>query len=358
MLNQDSWDEALLGAEKKTTTLSPKTLLPGPNISKSLVPLAGLLLALTVASGFELVGKTNFSFTAMTWPSVPAVPKISLELPVDSLISSVAVTQVSAEKLGLQTLVGLKSVGQLLADGYQSLGEVSLTVLSQTSNLVSSEITAISNFGVEGLNEGSEKVIGSSLVVNQGLNVLATVAASESKEVLNSAGTLPKAGGLMAASVLASLGEWYDAAMAKLSWWGSNTRDFLIAYGGEIGVRWRNFLGRGNNTFPAVTTPVPVSLDDETKSDIKDIKSGVAEILKKLNSSSVPVNTGLPREGMVVVPKVGSATPASLKTKVSGMFSDQVNVSLDESGKAGVITPVFRRGPGDDYLFVLTPVTP
>lgn len=352
MLNRDSWDEALLGSEKKTPIPLIQTFLPGPTISKSLVPLAGLILALVAASGFELAGRVEVSKISFH------LPVESFSLPTNNLTATALGAQLAARQFSEITLGGVKSFGHLVWSGYQSLGEVSLTALSQTSNLVSSEFSALGHWGIKNINQGGDKVVQSSLIMNQGLNVLTTAAVGESKTVLNLVGELPKTGGLVAASALASVGDWYGAVAGQLAWWLANTRDFLFAYGQEIGTRWRNFFGRKDVTTPVANTPVMVTIDNETKADLKDIKLGIADILKKLNQSGAMSTGGLPSQGMVVVPKVGSATPESLRAKVGGMFSDQVNVALDESGKAGVITPVFRRGVGEDYLFVLTPITP
>lgn len=310
MLSKDAWDEALLGNQPNLREETPRALLPGPAISKSLIPLTGLLLALVVYSGVELSNKIS-------------LPASFPEVPLENLAASGAVAKDSflqlTNSLSSTAVDSLASSADLLTKGYGQLGAVGSSLTNKTIDGIEQEFTLINN--------------------------LAAAAA-----------VVPKNVGFMAASGVASVGDVYGSAVAQLNWWVSSARDFLVAYGQEIGNRWRSFVGRGDTTLPATSAmPVPVTLDDETKSDIKDIKSGVSEILRRLNQPSASVNTA-PNQGMVVVPQAGGSTASDLKAKVGSMFSDQVNVSFDETGQAGIITPVFRQGQGDDYLFVLTPI--
>ncbi len=118
-------------------------------------------------------------------------------------------------------------------------------------------------------------------------------------------------------------------------------------------TNWSRFFGR---EVVAPTIPTTDTGLTQLQSDIKDIKTGISEILRRLpaGGGTVSPNT-LPAQGVVVVP-AGSSTPQSLKDKVAEMFSDKVNVNVDPSGKAGVVTPIFRDHTGEDYIFVLTPV--
>jgi len=61
--------------------------------------------------------------------------------------------------------------------------------------------------------------------------------------------------------------------------------------------------------------------------------------------------------GLVVVPssKVEESTSTTI-ARIQRNFSDEVEVRPDESGVAGVITPVFKNHTGSDYVFVLVPV--
>lgn len=62
-------------------------------------------------------------------------------------------------------------------------------------------------------------------------------------------------------------------------------------------------------------------------------------------------------QGIAVVPSTGSsAADEAMKKKIRDSFSDEVVVKPDQSGTAGVITPVFRKAKGDDFVYVLVPV--
>lgn len=57
--------------------------------------------------------------------------------------------------------------------------------------------------------------------------------------------------------------------------------------------------------------------------------------------------------GIVVVPPDTSSTTLEY---IKNSFSDEVDVSLDDSGMTGKITPVFKDGTGDPYRFVVVPI--
>ncbi|MEK7641505.1 MAG: helix-turn-helix domain-containing protein [Patescibacteria group bacterium] len=66
-----------------------------------------------------------------------------------------------------------------------------------------------------------------------------------------------------------------------------------------------------------------------------------------------PPNPG----GLAIVPSSNSkAQDELIKQKIRGSFSDEVRVAPDESGTAGVITPVFKKATGDNFVYVLVPV--
>lgn len=61
-------------------------------------------------------------------------------------------------------------------------------------------------------------------------------------------------------------------------------------------------------------------------------------------------------QGLVVMPN----TPSNQQTveHIKSSFSDKVGVSENPDGVSGVITPVFQKVSGDEYLYVLVPVKP
>ena len=61
--------------------------------------------------------------------------------------------------------------------------------------------------------------------------------------------------------------------------------------------------------------------------------------------------------GLAVAPSSGStATDEALKNDIRDSFSDPVNIDPDKSGTAGLITPVFRKATGKDFVYVMVPL--
>jgi hypothetical protein len=61
--------------------------------------------------------------------------------------------------------------------------------------------------------------------------------------------------------------------------------------------------------------------------------------------------------GLVVTPSQYSFHQNEIiKQNLRNPFSDEVNISPDSSGTAGVITPVFKESQGEDFLYVMVPV--
>jgi hypothetical protein len=63
-----------------------------------------------------------------------------------------------------------------------------------------------------------------------------------------------------------------------------------------------------------------------------------------------------PSQGMVVVPTDEKTDRQAVVAKIKGSFSDEVTVEQSADGSNGVITPVFKKSKGDDYLYVLVPI--
>jgi hypothetical protein len=61
--------------------------------------------------------------------------------------------------------------------------------------------------------------------------------------------------------------------------------------------------------------------------------------------------------GLGIVPSTNSSSgDAVAKAKIINSFSDEVTVHADHSGTAGIITPVFKKTNGNDFVYVLVPV--
>lgn len=73
-----------------------------------------------------------------------------------------------------------------------------------------------------------------------------------------------------------------------------------------------------------------------------------------LNADGSSIDNQQSWNGMAVVPS-GTGDDAT-KDKIKNSFSDVVTVTPDQSGTAGVITPVFNKTSGDEFMYVLVPV--
>lgn len=100
---------------------------------------------------------------------------------------------------------------------------------------------------------------------------------------------------------------------------------------------------------------------------VGSITKGVRNIIAKISGKPVALNnnslnsntlnTESVSEGMVVVPHTGiSDEDNASKDKILRSFSDMVEVRSDDTGNAGVITPVFRESKGEDFMYVMVPV--
>jgi hypothetical protein len=130
---------------------------------------------------------------------------------------------------------------------------------------------------------------------------------------------------------------WQWSKVKVVSWWQGVVKS------------WQDFLaGFGSSSAPAL------QVDQEVKSDVKEIKQDVKSLIKAFNEQGVPVKN---QQGMVVVPSTGSAeSDATIKARIANMFSDPVQVQLDETKQSGVITPNFTTGDSSNYLFLLAPI--
>lgn len=150
--------------------------------------------------------------------------------------------------------------------------------------------------------------------------------------------------GVVAAQATAwwsQLNEWVQ------SLWGI-VRDRAAAIWG----RWQNFLAGDKSAV----LPGDGGVDAETKNDIREIKQDVKTLLNLFNQQSLRPSSRS-AEGLIVVPQSGSASgDAALRQNLADQFSDPVKVQVDETGKTGVITPVFRAPGEGNYIFLLAPL--
>ena len=142
------------------------------------------------------------------------------------------------------------------------------------------------------------------------------------------------------------------------------------------------FFGVGSGTYyfgsKAVVsvTPTLVHTSEVAKANISSVASSVFESFKSGYKSVVAfftsparlaINTDKPfgdvtvsevtPNGIVLTSSTGSNdSDDAMKQKIRGSFSDDVMISPDNSGTAGVITPVFKDTKGKDFIYVMVPV--
>lgn len=61
------------------------------------------------------------------------------------------------------------------------------------------------------------------------------------------------------------------------------------------------------------------------------------------------------REGLVVLPSGGIVSREAVIKFIKASFSDEVIVKPDEGGDSGVIQPIFKKGKGEEYIYVMVP---
>ena len=77
----------------------------------------------------------------------------------------------------------------------------------------------------------------------------------------------------------------------------------------------------------------------------------------KTNNINIPTSNNEDTSGIAISPSANSVNAdENTKNRMKNYFSDEVKVNPDKSGTAGVITPVFKKTNGEDFLYVLVPV--
>lgn len=139
---------------------------------------------------------------------------------------------------------------------------------------------------------------------------------------------IEKGGGNLLADYFAWLGKQFVGVGEKIAKGYTNANDFLEKKIGQSFV----FLQR------------------EEKPEVTQEPETTPEIIPETIEESAPRPT---EEGLVVVPS--TEKDEAVVKKIKDSFSDEVKVEIkDES--SGIITPVFREGDGENYLYILVPI--
>ncbi len=122
------------------------------------------------------------------------------------------------------------------------------------------------------------------------------------------------------------------------------------------------FPGSISRNISSGMTASIVSATQETLGKIISFFTAIPELARTIFTSepNVVVKADLPSpefNGLAVVPSSDSVDGDEvIKQKIRDSFSDEIQIKPDESGTAGVITPVFRKAKGDDFIYVLVPI--
>lgn len=129
------------------------------------------------------------------------------------------------------------------------------------------------------------------------------------------------------------------------------------------------------NTVSENTEVVTASLSSITHDIIDSISSGFSHITLALsqmthrktvsmktqdeNAVATENTSGVEVSGIAVAPSTNSEEgDKELVETIKSSFSDEVRVKVHEDGTSGVITPVFKKSKGNDFVYVLVPVKP
>ncbi len=374
--SSDVWDETLFGqavekAKSKTDTLQKvageallathqSKLLPLVISSKLLLPLTGVFMALFITTtwqsglatnltpGYEYLGAVGLTLGDETWQKANEISVLS-KLSQNNILSSVlqvssnltsqifawperanklaAATAATGDNVASTFLQSLNSFKQGVVEIYlkvktsvinifnsfnQSFGDIYDNLLSGVGFLSDRIELAVDGFFLPvktSATHGWQESVATVSQVNDGLNKLTTN----------------------------SISAWQWTKTKVIGWWQGVVKS------------WQDFV----HGFTTTSAP-NVQVDQEVKTDVKEIKQDVKSLIKAFNDQGVPVKT---RQGMVVVPSTGSAeSDAAVKARIANMFSDPVKVQLDETKQSGVITPNFTTGDSSNYLFLLAPI--
>lgn len=77
---------------------------------------------------------------------------------------------------------------------------------------------------------------------------------------------------------------------------------------------------------------------------------------QEVEKEEVPVVAALPKKGIVVIPTEKVSDQEKTIADIKNTFSDEISIEQKDDS-SGVITPVFKDTKGDDYLYVLVPIS-
>lgn len=158
---------------------------------------------------------------------------------------------------------------------------------------------------------------------------------------------------------IVGLGQSFRSLFSALSDWWDVVKQIFINLWQKIKANWLAWLAGDfkNKDGQANSDLADPQLREQLKREIKSELE--AELL---NNRTIPGAVGINQDtvhyqGAVVLPSAGDdLSDEKLKANVTNSFSDPVNIKYDQSGRSGVVTPVFPGRPAENYIFVLTPI--
>ncbi|MBP9855771.1 MAG: hypothetical protein KBC48_00475 [Candidatus Pacebacteria bacterium] len=354
----DAWDQSLFQqAVKKVKTkqqvltqaasevvmkAQSSPLLPVTNNLKLLAPLAGVFTALLLTTGWQVAASGwQLPLINKGYEQLGAVGQMSFsQIPVvaTSVLGAVSATGDNVSTTFKFSLTSLQSGVKQLLVNLQAAGNSLWTVINRIVVTISDFLDrSMDEFYVNllsGIGFMSDRI---EVVVDGWLTPMSLEARQSVREV---------------ASVATVMNEGWIVARENLAWGFEQ----LIKWGQGVVNNWNSFWSGLMSKFnrPKMPAILPLGSDNETQKDIKEIKQDVKSVLRLLNRQPVSSNGS---SGLIVAPSTGSLSgDAALKADIASRFSDPVEVKVDGSGKAGVITPVFTTSGEGDYLFLLTPI--
>jgi len=157
--------------------------------------------------------------------------------------------------------------------------------------------------------------------------------------------------GVYAQDQVASLSSGVQIVSGALSSFADRVLLLVRSLWNSVSAKWHLFFSGSDGGTQALT-----DAKEELKAQIR------ADLLRELQASSTIVTTGTAKgivrqEGLIVLPKTSTAEAGRLREEaIQGVFSDQVTVTSDETGRSGIVQPIFRSGVGEEYLYVMVPI--
>lgn len=134
---------------------------------------------------------------------------------------------------------------------------------------------------------------------------------------------------------------------------GPASKDNFKYFSQKISNNWSTFLnGDASVTISGFSEQTREALKEEITNQLRQELMGTLGGGQVTQPQITPANRGL-----VVVPSTDNeVSDQEVRNNLQNVFSDQVRVNFDASGRTGVITPVFRTTAGSNYLFILAPI--